>query len=88
MSMHISANTTLRVDTHADGSLTLHFDRKRPLETETVVIEATEIADADVTAVADNNATTFALKRHKGAVFDEKLALVPCQVARGNTRQR
>ena len=36
---------------------------------------------ADVTAVADDAATTFTLKRHKGAVFDEKLTLAKTLVA-------
>ena len=53
MSQHIPSDTTLRVDTNAGGSLTLHFDRKRPLETETTVTEATEIANTDAAAVAD-----------------------------------
>ena len=57
--INISADTTLRVNTHPDGSLTLHFDRKRPLEAETTSIETTEVADADVTAVADNDAFTL-----------------------------
>ena len=43
MSIQIPADTTLRVETNPDGSLTLHFDRKRPLEPETTPIEATEI---------------------------------------------
>ena len=55
MSIQIPADTTLRVDTNPDGSLTLHFDRKRPLDPETTPIEATEITDADVTGtVADD----------------------------------
>jgi len=83
MSIQIPADTTLRVDTNPDGSLTLHFDRKRPLETEATAIEATaieapETADVDVTAVA---ATTFTLKRHKTTVFDEKLTLAKSLVA-------
>ena len=78
MSLHISADTTLRVDTNADGSLTLHFDRKRPLDPEAPPIEATE----DVTGtVADDTATTFTRKRHKTAVFDEKMALAKTLVA-------
>ena len=81
MSIQIPADTTLRVETNPDGSLTLHFDRKRPLEPETTAIEETEIEDADVTAVADDAATTFTLKRHKGAVFDEKLTLAKTLVA-------
>ena len=43
MSIQIPADTTLRVETHHDGSLTLRFDRKRPLEPETTPIEETEI---------------------------------------------
>ena len=64
-----------------DGSLILHFDRKRPLDPETTAIEETETADvtADVTAVADNDA--FTLKRHKMAVFSEKLTLAKTLVA-------
>ena len=81
MSLHIPVGTMLRVETHLDGSLTLHFDRKRPHEPETTPIEATEITDADVTAVADVTATTFTRKRHKGAVFDEKLTLAKTLVA-------
>ena len=81
MSIQIPADTTLRVETNTDGSLTLHFDRKRPLEPETTAIEETEIEDADVTAVADDAATTFTLKRHKTAVFDEKMALAKTLVA-------
>ena len=80
MSIQIPADTTLRVETNPDGSLTLHFDRKRPLEPETTAIEETE--DADVTGtVADDAATTFTRKRHKDAVFDEKLALAKTLVA-------
>ena len=79
MSIQIPADTMLRVDTNADGTLTLHFDRKRPLETETTSIEATEITDADVTA--DDAATTFTLKRHKTDVFNGKLALAKSLVA-------
>ena len=79
MSIQIPADTTLRVETNTDGTLTLHFDRKRPLEPETTAIEETEIEDADVTAVADNDA--FTRKRHKGAVFDEKLTLAKSLVA-------
>ena len=81
MSIQIPADTMLRVETHLDGSLTLHFDRKRPLGPETTPIEATEITDADVTAVADDAVTTFTRKRHKGAVFDEKLTLAKTLVA-------
>ena len=59
MSIQIPADTTLRVETKNDGTLILHFDRKRPLETETTPIEETE----DVTgAVADDAVTTFTLK--------------------------
>ena len=80
MSIHIPADTTFRVEPHHDGSFTLRFDRKRPLEPETTTIEATE--DADVTgAVADNDVTTFTRKRHKTAVFDEKLTLAKSLVA-------
>ena len=89
MSLHIPAGTSLRVETHHDGSLTLRFDsRKRPLEPETTAIEETENADvtADVTAVADDAATTFTLKRHKTDVFEREDG--PRQDARGNTRQR
>ena len=87
MLLRISADTTLRVDTNHDGSLTLRLERKRPLEAETTSIEATEITDADVTADvtagADNDA--FTLKRHKTSVFDEKMALAKSLVApRGN----
>ena len=65
MSLHIPADTTLRVETNPDGSLTLHFDRKRPLEPETTSIEETD-EDADVTAdVTADAATTFTRKRHK-----------------------
>ena len=53
MPIQIPADTMLRVNTNPDGSLTLHFDRKRPLDPETTPIEAPETADADVTAVAD-----------------------------------
>ena len=81
MSIQIPADTTLRVETNPDGTLTLHFDRKRPHEPETTAIEETEIEDADVTAVADDAATTFTRKRHKGAVFDEKLTLAKSLVA-------
>ena len=89
MSIQIPADTTLRVNTNPDGSLTLHFDRKRPLDPETTPIEATE--DADVTvAVADDAATTFTLKRHKTAVFRREDG--PRQDARGiyraTTRER
>ena len=81
MPIHIPSDATLRVDANADGSLTLHF-RKRPLEAETTATEATEVADADMTAaVADIDATTFTLKRHKTAVFDEKLTLAKSLVA-------
>ena len=87
MSLHIPVGTMLRVETHLDGSLTLHFDRKRPHEPETTAIEETEIEDADVTAVADDAVTTFTRKRHKGAVFDEKLTLAKTLVAlQGNDR--
>ena len=80
MPLHISADTALRVDTNADGSLTLHFDRKRPLDTETTAIE--ETTDVDVTGtVADDTATPFALKRHKTGVFSEKMALAKTLVA-------
>ena len=81
MSLHIPADTALQVQSNPDGSLTLRFDRKRPLDPETTSIEETEDADvtADVTAVADNGA--FTLKRHKTAVFDEKLALAKSLVA-------
>ena len=78
MSIHIPSDMTLRVDTNPDGSLILHF-RKRQLDPETTAIEATEIEDADVTA--DDAATTFTLKRHKTAVFDEKMALAKSLVA-------
>ena len=82
MSIQIPADTTLRVETNPDGSLILHFDRKRPLETETTAIEATEVADVDVTGtVADDVATTFTLKRHKTDVFDGKLTLAKSLVA-------
>jgi hypothetical protein len=81
--LHTPADTLLRVETHHDGSLTLRFDsRKRPLDPETTPIEETEDADvtADVTVtVADNDA--FTLKRHKTAVFDEKMALAKTLVA-------
>ena len=92
MPLRISADTTLRVDTNHDGSLTLQFERKRPLEAETTSIEATEITDADVTADvtagADNDA--FTLKRHKTSVFDEKMALAKSLVAPpgATTRER
>ena len=83
MSIQIPAGTLLRVETHHDGSLTLRFDRKRPLDPETTPIEETENADvtADVTAVADDAATTFTLKRHKTDVFSEKMALAKTLVA-------
>ena len=85
MSINIPAGTTFRVETNDDGSLTLHFNRKRPLETEATAIEATAIEateDADVTAdVTAVAATTFTLKRHKGATFDGKLALAKSLVA-------
>ena len=81
MSIQIPADTTLRMESNPDGSLTLHFDRKRPHEPETTAIEETEIEDADVTAVGDDAATTFTRKRHKGAVFDEKMALAKTLVA-------
>ena len=81
MSIQIPADTTLRMETNPDGSLTLHFDRKRPHEPETTAIEETEIEDADVTAVADDAVTTFTRKRHKTAVFDEKLTLAKSLVA-------
>ena len=84
MSLHIPAGTLLRVETHHDGSLTLRFDsRKRPLDPETTPIEETENADvtADVTAVADDAATTFTRKRHKTDVFSEKMALAKTLVA-------
>ena len=43
MSLHIPADTMLRVNTNPDGSLTLRFDsRKRPLDPEATAIEATE----------------------------------------------
>ena len=81
MSIHIPADMTLRVDTNPDDSFTLRFDsRKRPLETEATAIEATSVADTDVTAGADND-VTFTLKRHKTAVFDEKMALAKSLVA-------
>ena len=81
MSIHIPADTTLRVETNPDGSLTLHFDRKRPLDPETTPIEddRRRRRDADVTAVADNDA--FTLKRHKTDVFSEKMALAKTLVA-------
>ena len=79
MSIQIPADTTLRMESNPDGSLTLHFDRKRPHEPETTAIEETE--DADVTAVADDAVTTFTRKRHKTAVFDEKMALAKTLVA-------
>ena len=65
------------------GRSLLHFDRKRPLDPETTPIEATDGRDvtADVTAVADDAATTFTLKRHKTDVFDEKMALAKTLVA-------
>ena len=44
MSLHIPADTTLRVETNPDGSLILHFDRKRALDPETTPIEAPETA--------------------------------------------
>ena len=69
----------LRVETRPGGSLILHFDRKRPLDRETTAIEETETADVDVTA--GDAATTFTLKRHKTAVFDEKLVLAKSLVA-------
>ena len=81
MSIQIPADTTLRVETKNDGTLTLHFDRKRPLKPDTTAIEETEIEDADVTAVADDAVTTFTRKRHKTAVFDEKMALAKTLVA-------
>ena len=83
MSIQIPADTTLRVQSSPDGSLILHFDRKRPLDPETTPIEATEDADvtADVTAVADDAATTFTLKRHKTDVFSEKMVLAKTLVA-------
>ena len=85
MSLHISADTTLQVQSNPDGTLTLRFDRKRPLEPATTAIEATE--DADVTAVADDAATTFTRKRHKTDVFSEKLTLAKTLVAtQGNDR--
>ena len=80
MSLHIPSDTTLQVQSNPDGSLILHF-RKRPLETETTAIEATEVADADAATVADNDATTSTLKRHKGAVFDEKMTFAKSLVA-------
>ena len=88
MPIQIPADTALRVETNLDGSLILHFDRKRPLDPETTPIEAPETADADVTGtVADDAATTFTLKRHKTAVFDEKMALAKTLVAlQGNDR--
>ena len=79
MSIQIPADTTLRLESNPDGTFVLHFDRKRPLEPETTAIEETEIEDADV--------TTFTRKRHKGAVFDEKLTLAKSLVAlQGNDR--
>ena len=82
MSLHIPADTAVQVQSNPDGSITLHFDRKRPLEAETTSIEATEITDADVTVtVADDAATTFTLKRHKADVFDGKLTLAKSLVA-------
>ena len=87
MSIQIPADTTLRVETNPDGTLTLHFDRKRPHEPETTAIEETEIEDADVTAVADDAVTTFTRKRHKTAVFDEKLALAKTLVATPGQRR-
>ena len=80
MTIQIPADTALRVNTNPDGSLTLHFDRKRPLDPETTSIEETEDADVTVT-VSDDAATTFTLKRHKTAVFDEKLTLAKSLVA-------
>ena len=84
MPIQIPADTTPRVETNPDGSLILHFDRKRTPDPETTSIETTEVADvdvtADVTAVADND-VTFTLKRHKTDVFDGKLALAKSLVA-------
>ena len=86
MSLNISPDTTIHLATNADGSITLRF--KQPLETETTTeLTNTEIANtadtaAAAAAAADNNTTaTFALKRHKGAVFDEKLTLAKSLVA-------
>ena len=68
MPLHIPADTTLQVQSNPDGTLTLRFDRKRPLDPETTPIEATE--DADVTAdVTADDVTTFTLKRHTTDVF-------------------
>ena len=80
MPLHIPADTTLQVQSNPDGTLTLRFDRKRPLDPETTPIEATE--DADVTAdVTADDVTTFTLKRHKTDVFSEKLTLPKSLVA-------
>ena len=57
------------------------FDRKRPLEPETTTIEATEDADVTGTVADDTATTTFTRKRHKTAVFDEKLTLAKTLVA-------